>query len=167
MAGVVPAMAFSARYREGSQLASECVELIESVGDEELTVGFLYGPAYTKYLAGEAHEALRLTQRVIDLAAGDLTKGNVVLGSPLALMTSGRGVARACLGMPGWIDDLNDGIALVRSFDPTSRVIAAWFKFWTVPNGGVLPDAEALCHTAEVLRIAEKLPTTSIWSSLD
>jgi adenylate cyclase len=156
MAGVVPAMAFSARYHEGSQLASECVELIESVGDEELTVGFLYGPAYTKYLAGEAHEALRLTQRVIDLADGDLTKGNVVLGSPLALMTSGRGVARACLGMPGWIDDLNDGIALVRSFDPTSRVIAAWFKFWTVPNGAVLPDAAALSHTAEVLQIAEK-----------
>ncbi len=156
MAGVVPAMAFRARYREGAQLASECVELIESIGDAELAVGFLYGPSYTKYLAGEAHEALRLTQCVIDLAAGDLTKGNVVLGSPLALMTSGRGVARACLGIPGWLDDLDDGIAWVRSFDPTTRVIAAWFKYWTVPNGTVVPDSAALSHTAEVLQIAEK-----------
>ena len=155
-AGVVPAMAFRARYREGAQLASECVELIESIRDAELTVGFLYGPAYSKYLAGEAHEALRLTQRVIDLAAGDLTKGNVVLGSPLALMTSGRGAARACLGIPGWIDDLDEGIALVPSFDSTTRIIAAWFKYWTVPNGAVVPDAAALRHTAEVLQIAEK-----------
>ena len=156
MAGVVPAMAFRARYREGAQLASECVELIESLGDSDLAVGFLYGPAYAKYLAGEAHEALRLTQRVIDLAAGDLTKDNIVLGSPLALMTSGRGAARASLGIPGWLDDFNDGIALVRSFDSTTRVIAAWFKYWTVPNGIVVPDAAALSHTAEVLQIAEK-----------
>ena len=60
------------------------------------------------------------------------------------------------MGIPGWIDDLNDGIALVRSLDSTTRVIAAWFKYWTVPNGAVVPDASALSHTAEVLRIAEK-----------
>lgn len=156
MAGVVPALAFRARYREGSQLASECVDLIEAIGDQELTVGLLYGPSYTKYLAGEALEALRLTQRVIDLAAGDLTKGNLVLGSPLALMTSGRGVAKCCLGMSGWIDDLDDGIAMARSFDPTARVIAAWFKYWTMPNGAIVPDPVALSDTAEVLQIAEK-----------
>ena len=156
MAGLVPAMAFRARYQEASQLASECVELIEAIGDPELTVGLLYGPSYTKYLAGEVAEALRLTQRVIDLADGDLTKGNLVLGSPLALMTSGRGVARCCAGIPGWIDDLDNGIAMVRSFDSTTRVIAAWFKYWTLPNGAILSDAVALSDTAEVLEIAEK-----------
>jgi adenylate cyclase len=156
MAGVVPAMAFRARYQEGSQLASECVDLIEAIGEPELTVGLLYGPSYTKYLAGEVLEALRLTQRVIDLAAGDLTMGNLVLGSPLALMTSGRGVAKCALGISGWIDDLDNGIAMVRSFDPTTRVIAAWFKYWTMPNGAILPDPAALSDTAEVLQIAEK-----------
>jgi adenylate cyclase len=156
MAGVVPALAFRARYQEGSQLASECVDLIEAIGDQELTVGLLYGPSYSKYLAGEALEALRLTQRVIDLAAGDLTKGNLVLGSPLALMTSGRGTAKCCLGISGWIDDLDNGIAMVRSFDPTTRVIAAYFKYWTMPNGAILPDPVALSDTAEVLKIAEK-----------
>jgi adenylate cyclase len=99
---------------------------------------------------------LRLTERVIDLAAGDLTKGNLVLGSPLALMTSGRGVAKCSLGISGWLNDLDDGIEMVSSFDPTSRVIAAWFKYWTVPNGTMLLDAVALRHTEEVLRIAEQ-----------
>jgi adenylate cyclase len=156
MAGVVPALNFRARYREASQLASECVDLIESIGDPDLTVGLLYGPSYAKYLAGEVLEALRLTERVIDLAAGDLTKGNLVLGSPLALMTSGRGVAKCSLGISGWLNDLDDGIEMVSSFDPTSRVIAAWFKYWTVPNGTMLLDAVALRHTEEVLRIAEQ-----------
>ena len=99
---------------------------------------------------------MRLTERVIDLAAGNLTKGNLVLGSPLALMTSGRVVAKHSLGISGWIDDLDEGIELVSSFDPTTRVIAAWFKYWTVPNGTMLPDAVALRHTAEVLHIAEQ-----------
>jgi adenylate cyclase len=156
MAGMVPAMTFRARYREASRLASECVDLIESIGDSDLTVALLYGPSYAKYLAGEVLEGLRLTERVIDLAAGDLTKGNLVLGSPLALMTSGRGVAKCALGMPGWLDDLNNGIAMVRSLDPTTRIIAAWFKYWTVPNGAILPDATALRDTAEVLQIAEQ-----------
>jgi adenylate cyclase len=156
MAGVVPALNFRARYREASQLASECVDLIESVGDADLTVGLLYGPSYAKYFAGEVHEALRLTQRVIDLAAGDLTKGNLVLGSPLALMTCGRGVAKCSLGISGWMDDLDAGNELVSSFDATTRIIAAWFKFWSVPNGTMLVDALALSHTAEILHIAEQ-----------
>jgi len=156
MAGVVPALNFRARYREAAHLASECVELIESIGDSDLTVALLYGPSYAKYLAGEVREALRLTERVITLAAGDLTKGNLVLGSPLALMTSGRGAAKCSMGVPGWIDDLDEGIDLVRSFDPTTRVIAAWFKYWTIPNGSMLVDAEALRHTDEVLHVAER-----------
>jgi adenylate cyclase len=121
-----------------------------------LTVGLLYGPSYAKYFAGEVHEALRLTQRVIDLAAGDLTKGNLVLGSPLALMTCGRGVAKCSLGISGWMDDLDAGNELVSSFDATTRIIAAWFKFWSVPNGTMLVDALALSHTAEILHIAEQ-----------
>jgi adenylate cyclase len=156
MAGVVPALNFRARYPEAAQLASECVELIESIGDSDLTVALLYGPSYAKYLNGEVREALRLTERVIDLAAGDLVKGNLVLGSPLALMTSGRGSAKCSLGMSGWLDDLDEGIELVNSFDPTTRVIAAWFKYWTVPNGTMVVDDESLRHTAEVLKLAEQ-----------
>ena len=155
MAGVVPALNFRARYREAARLASECERLIESLGDSDLAVGLLYGPSYAKYLAGEVREALRLTTRVITLAAGDLEKGNLVLGSPLALMTSGRGVAKCSMGMPGWLNDLDAGIELGSAFDPTTKVIAAWFKYWTIPNGTMLVDAQALRHTADVLQVAE------------
>jgi adenylate cyclase len=156
MAGVVPALNFRGRYPEAAQLASECVEFIESIGDSDLTVALLYGPSYAKYLNGEVREALRLTERVIDLAAGDLVKGNLVLGSPLALMTSGRGAAKCSLGMSGWLSDLDEGIDLGNSFDPTTRVIAAWFKYWTVPNGTMVVDHVSLSHTAEVLQLAER-----------
>ena len=43
-------------------------------------------------------EALRLAQRVIDLAEGDPTKGNLVMGSALALAIAMRGFNRLCLG---------------------------------------------------------------------
>ena len=46
-------------------------------------------------------EALRLAQRVIDLADGDPTIGNLILGSPLAFAIALRGAARWCLGLPG------------------------------------------------------------------
>jgi adenylate cyclase len=156
MAGWVCLLAFRGRYRESSRLASECVDLIESVCDPAMTVGLLYGPTYAKYQAGEVVEALRLAQRRIDLAAGDLAKGNLILGSPLALGIAERGAARCCLGISGWIEDFDNAIAMARGFDATTRVIATWFKYGTIPNGTLLPDLVALHDTAEVLRIAEQ-----------
>ena len=65
-------------------------------------------------------EALRLSQTVIDLADGDPTKGNFILGSPLALAFASRAVARLELGRPGWRDDQRRGLAMARSADPLS-----------------------------------------------
>jgi hypothetical protein len=154
MAGWVCLLAFRGRYRESSRLASECVDLIESVGDSAMTVGLLYGPTYAKYQAGEAVEGLRLAQRRIDLAAGDLAKGNLILGSPLALGISERGAARCCLGISGWMEDFDQAIKMARGFDATTRVIANWFKYGTIPNGTMSADPGAWQDTAEVLQIA-------------
>ena len=44
-------------------------------------------------------EMLRMAQRVIDLADGDPTKGNLIVGSPLAIAIMMRGVAT----MPVWV----------------------------------------------------------------
>jgi adenylate cyclase len=156
MAGWVCLLAFRGRYLESSRLASECVDLIESVGDSAMTVGLLYGPTYAKYQAGEVVEGLRLAQRRIDLAAGDLAKGDLILGSPLALGISERGAARCCLGIPGWMEDFDNAIAMARGFDATTRVIANWFKYGTIPNGTLLADSGALQDTAEVLQVAEQ-----------
>jgi adenylate cyclase len=97
-----------------------------------------------------------LIQRVIDLAAGDPTKGNLIIGSPLALAIAGRGAVRCYLGIPGWLDDFDSAIAMARPFDATTRVIAAWFKYGSISNGALLPDSVALQETAEVLRVAEQ-----------
>ena len=63
---------------------------------------------------------LRWSQRVIDLADGDPSKGNFIFGSPLALAFTTRAMARYWLGRPGWRDDLRHGLAMARSADPMS-----------------------------------------------
>ena len=68
-------------------------------------------------------EALRLAQRVIDLAEGDPTKGNLVMGSALALAIAMRGFNRLCLGINGWRSDADVAItmAAVATQKPTCR----------------------------------------------
>ena len=118
MAGLVIDHAFQDRVREASQLASEAWALIESVGDPTLTVGLSFAPIYAKVESGEWYDVLRWSQRVIDLADGDPSKGNFIFGSPLALAFATRAIARYCLGRPGWRDDLRHGLAMARSADP-------------------------------------------------
>ena len=66
-------------------------------------------------------------RRVIDLADGDPNKGNSDLRSPLSACLVMRGVARWCLGIPGWRDDLGRAAVLARSADPdiSTRTIVA------------------------------------------
>ena len=75
---------YQGRMREASQLASEAMALIESVGDPTLTVGLSGIVTYAKAESGEWWDVLRWSQRVIELADGDPSKGNFLFGSPLA-----------------------------------------------------------------------------------
>ena len=120
MAGLVMDHAYQDRMREASQLASEAMALIESIGDPTLTVGLSLPLIYAKAESGEWSDMLRWSQRVIDLADGDPSKGNFIFGSPLALALTSRAMARYCLGRPGWRDDLRHGLAMARSADPLS-----------------------------------------------
>ena len=61
---------------------------------------------------------LRWTDRVIDLDDGDPSKGDLLVGSPLAFAYASRAIARYCLGRPGWRDDVRHGLAIGRSADP-------------------------------------------------
>ena len=92
--------------------------LLDSVGDPTLTVGLSFVAIYAKVESAEWCEVLRWSQRVIDLADGDPSKGNFIFGSPLALAFTTRAMARYCLGRPGWRDDLRHGLAMARSADP-------------------------------------------------
>ena len=60
--------------REASQVASEVMALVESIGDPTLTVGLSLPVIYAKGESGEWGEVLRWSQRVIDLADGDPLK---------------------------------------------------------------------------------------------
>ncbi len=135
MAGLVMDHMFQGRPREASQLASEVMALIESVGDPTLTVGLSFAPVYAKGGCAEWSDMLRWSQRVIDLADGDPSKGNFIVGSPLALAFTTRGTARWCLGRPRWRDDLGQGLAMARSADPMSYAFAiGWVYFAGVPR---------------------------------
>ncbi len=98
MEGLVMDHVFQARMREASQLASEAMALIESVGDPTLTVGLSTATIYAKIENAAWLDALRWSQRVIDLADGDPSKGNFIFGSPLAIALTTRALARYCLG---------------------------------------------------------------------
>ncbi|MGB9221836.1 ATP-binding protein [Mycobacterium sp.] len=156
MAGSLPSLVVHARFREASELASELADLLESIGDPELTVGLLYSAIAAKNQRGEFTEAVRLAQRVIDLADGDVTMGNFILASPLAGATMLRGVARAALGDQGWTTDVEQAATMVRAFNPTLRALMLFFQYLLIPNGVRVTDAAALQDTAEVLELAER-----------
>jgi adenylate cyclase len=159
LAGLVVAHAMKARRREGSQLATELVRLLETIGDPILTVGLSWTAMIPKLETGEATEVLRWAQRAIDLADGDTTKGNLLIESPLTFATYMRGSAGCCLGTPGWKDDCRQAITMSRALagDPTMLAGAVWFAYViSIPNGARLPDATALRDTAETLAIAEQ-----------
>ena len=111
MAGLVMDHAFHDRIREASRAGIRSLALIESLGDPNLTVGLCVPVIYAKIESAEYSDALRWSQRVIDLADGDPSKGNFLIGSPLALAFTSRAMARYCLGRPGWRDDLRHGLA--------------------------------------------------------
>ena len=149
--------AYHARLREASQLASEAMALLESIGDPNLTVGLCVPVLYAKLESAEYSEVLRWTQRVIDLADGDPSKGDFIFGSPLYLAFSTRGIARYGLGSAGWRDDLRHGLAMARSTDPLSYAGAVSFVYFAgIPFGVLTPDDSVVREIEEALRIAER-----------
>jgi adenylate cyclase len=157
MAGMLMTQTLHHQYRESSRLASEQAELLESIGDPTMTVGLLYGANFAKLQAGEAVEAMQLAQRVIDLAAGDPCKGNLLVGSPLALALTIRGLARCSLGHPGWSDDVHQAVRTARAVDSTSEVMVTAYSYsFAITNGAILPDATAMRDTAAALQAAEQ-----------
>jgi class 3 adenylate cyclase len=157
MAGLVADHAYQDRPREASQLASEAMALIESVGDPTLTVGLSMPVVYAKCANTEWSDALRWSQRVIALADGDPSKGNFLIGSPLALTLTTRAAARYCLGRPGWRDDLQQALAMARRTDPMSYTTAvAYVYFMGIPFKVLRSDDSAVREIEDALHIAER-----------
>ena len=156
MAGIVMTLTGHNRHREAAQLASELEALIELIGDHKATCGLLLAVSYAKSEVGEMGEALRLAERVIELADGGRAKGYMFMGSPLAGATRMRGLYRLCLGIKGWRSDADTAIAMAAPLYPTSHVAAIMYKYiLSIPIGALRANSVALRETAEALHIAE------------
>ena len=157
MAGLVMDHAYHDRIREASQLASEAMALIESIGDPTLTVGLSFAPIYAKLENAEWADMLRWSQRVIDLADGDPSKGNFIFGSPLAAALTTRAVGQYCLGRPGWREDLQQGLAMARNADPLSYArVVTYVYVGGIPLGVLRPDDRAVREIEDALQTAER-----------
>jgi hypothetical protein len=157
MSGAIMALSANNRPRDAAGLASEFIELTDSIGDSTLSVGLLHAATYAYSEAGEVTKALRVAQGVIDLAAGDPTRGNLVFGSPLAMSTGMKSMAKMRLGIDGWQAEADAAIAMAAPIDPTTHVGTIMWKYvCAIPFGALAADATALAETAEALRIAEQ-----------
>src|SRR6202007_3214180 len=142
---------------EASQLASEARAHIEAIEDPNLTVGLSLASIYARGECAEWPDALRWSQTVIHLADGDPSKGNFIIGSPLALALATRATASYCLGLPGWRDDLRHGLAMARSTDPMSYATVVTYSYSAaIPPGMLRPDDRAMGEIEDALRIAEQ-----------
>jgi hypothetical protein len=157
MSGAVMDHLHQARLPEASQLTSEAMALIESLDDPTLAVGLSLASIYARAKCAEWPDALRWSQMVIDLADGDPSKGNFIIGSPLALAFATRATSRYCLGLPGWRDDLRHGLAMARSTDPMSYATVVTYSYSAaIPPGMLTPDDRAMGEIEDALRIAEQ-----------
>jgi class 3 adenylate cyclase len=157
MAGLVIDHAYQGRLREASQLASEAMALIESIGDPTLTVGLSFMGVHAKAESAEWYDVLRWSQRVIELADGDPSKGNFIIGSPLAAAFAHRAMAGYCLGRPGWRDDQRHSLAMARGADPMSYATVVAYGYCTgIVMGALRPDDSAVRQIEDALQIAER-----------
>jgi class 3 adenylate cyclase len=157
MAGLVMDLLHQARMREASQLASETMALIESLGDPALTVGLSRAAIYAKISKGDWDDVLRWSQRVIDLADDDPAKGNFIFGAPLAVALTTRALAGFYLGRDGWRDDLQRGLAMARSADPMSYATVVCYAYsGGISNGVLVPDDRAVREIEDAVKSAQR-----------
>ena len=157
LAGLVMEQTIAARLPEASRLAHEHMELLETIGDPTFLVGLSFPAIVLKHETGEPRDMLRWSQRIIDLAAGDPAKGNLILGSPLAMALAWRGVARSSLGRRGWREDFDEATAVARGTDTMSHSTVVAYKY-TLPiaNGALLANEAALDEINGAVQIAER-----------
>ena len=150
MSGPATELIYAGRVREGSRLVSEQTALLESIDDPTPTMG-LAAIAFVNWLCdGQFGEILRWSQTVIDMAAGDPTKGaSYGWGSPLAIALAYRGTARWWLGRPGWRQDLHDALAMTRHSNPETRSGAIAWTYGHALQCGVLRADDSVVRASE------------------
>jgi hypothetical protein len=157
MSGMVVEHVLRARIPEASRLASEHMALVESIGDPALTTGLSFAACVAKIQSGEMTDVIRWSDTVIHSAGGDLGRGGLILGSPLAVAFPFRGLAKATLGQSGWRQDLDYALNTARQTDALSQAAVIAYTFTpTILRGVLLADDAALREIETALRVAER-----------
>ena len=158
MTALATDLCYAGRAREASQLASEQMALLESIGDPTPTMGVAF-IAFVNWLGvGEFGEILRWSQTIVDLAAGDPAKGaGFGMGSPLAIALAWRGTARWWLGRPGWRQDLHDAVAMARRSNPeTLSGAVAWTYGFAMQYGALRASDAAVRASEDAVQTAQR-----------
>jgi class 3 adenylate cyclase len=159
MAGQVMDHWIHARVPEASALADELMALVEAIADPDMTVGLSCMPTLVKLETGEHAAVARWSQRVIELADGDPTKGNFIMGSPLAFAHAMRALGGASMGrtLAEVLPDLPVAVAMSRETDPTTHAMVVAFTYASgICVGALLADDAALELIEEAVQIAER-----------
>jgi adenylate cyclase len=156
MAGFVMEHVIRGRLREASQLATENMALIESIGSTELTLALSFPACVAKIQHAEFDDALRWSQAMIDSASGETAGESLLIGSPFALALAFRALARWAIGLPGWRDDIDQAIAISRDADAVSRIGIATYCYQALLHGVLVIDDAVLAEIADVTTTAEK-----------
>ena len=101
------------------------------------------------FRAARSAEALRWSQTVIDLADGDPTKGNFIIGSPLALALGHARHRPMGAGPSRMARRLHQALAMARSADPMSHARVITFTYGFAIAGGVLLADDAAMRDIE------------------
>jgi adenylate cyclase len=157
MVGVVASNLMNARREQTSRLASEHVRLLESIGNPTLSLGLLPMAILAKDETAEMADILRLAQQIIDLADGDLTKGNLIFGSPLVYALAMQALAKASFGIAGWKRELACAVEAARDVDPLSRTSVVFYSYVSAIAFGMLrPDDVAVREATETVDVARQ-----------
>jgi hypothetical protein len=157
MAGLLADTLDQGRVGEASELASEHLNLLKTIGDATLTVGLSFVGIMIKALSAEMADVMRWSQLTIDLAEADPGKGYLVLNSPLALALGTRAVARYSLGRHGWREDLDRAFSHTQTADAMSYATLNVYKYdLAVPSGVLRCDDTALREIREAMQTCEQ-----------
>ncbi|MFI5510665.1 ATP-binding protein [Mycobacterium sp. NPDC051804] len=157
LAGMTLATQLDRGPREAKGFARELVAVLESINDPSLTVALSVATLNVILATGDIAMALRLSQQVIDAAKGETAEGELISVSPLANALAIRGTARWCTGLPGWRDDFDRSFATIAAVPQEFRSGTFWIVYlMALPNGVLLPDAEAIRTANEIHAAAER-----------
>jgi hypothetical protein len=166
MTGLTVELLYAGRSQEGCRLAAEQMELLDSVGDPNSTIGLAVMAFCNWFDAGDFETLLHWSHNVVELAGNDPTRGAAFgIGSPLAAALAWRGVARWWLGRRSWRDDLRDAMTLARNSNPATfaGVVASTYGL-EIGYGVVVSDDSAVCAAEEAVQIAEATSNDTVLS---